>query len=109
MKLKGIYGLVDPRTSKIRYIGKGQTSTFKNKKHKIETIVILSNLKKIKIKDQYGNIYESVSDAARILNVRQGSISNVLIGNNKTIKGYKFEYLTKDGNKVVSETKKENE
>lgn len=39
-----------------------------------------------------GRIFESQTEAAKILNIRQGDIANCLKGRQKTVKGYIFEY-----------------
>jgi hypothetical protein len=39
-----------------------------------------------------GQIFESQTDAAKELNIRQGDISNCLKGRQKSVKGYKFRY-----------------
>lgn len=40
-----------------------------------------------------GQIFESQTEAAKQLNVKQGDISNALNGRQKSVKGYKFEYV----------------
>jgi succinyl-CoA synthetase alpha subunit len=45
-------------------------------------------------------VYGSISEAAEKLNLKQGDISNVLIGNQNTTKGYKFIYEKKE-NSVI--------
>jgi hypothetical protein len=42
-----------------------------------------------------GQVFESLTDAAKLLNIKQGDISNVLKGRQKTTKGYVFEYVQK--------------
>lgn len=42
-----------------------------------------------------GQIFESLTDAAKLLNIKQGDISNVLKGRQKSTKGYIFEYIKK--------------
>lgn len=45
------------------------------------------------IKDQYGNIYESLTDAANKLNMTIQCICDTLKGRHKNKKGYIFEYI----------------
>ncbi len=40
-----------------------------------------------------GQIFESQTEAAKQLNIKQGDISNVLNGRQKSTKGYRFEYV----------------
>lgn len=44
---------------------------------------------------ELNEVFNSVSQAAELLNIDQGFISNVLTGRNKTAKGYHFEYYKK--------------
>lgn len=43
---------------------------------------------------QNGVIYETVTQAAKELNLKQGDISNVLGNRQRTTKGYSFSYIT---------------
>lgn len=51
---------------------------------------------KQKIIDQDGNIYLSISEAAKKLNTSNSNIKRVLRGKYKSLKGYKFYYLDKE-------------
>jgi len=51
------------------------------------------NLKRaVKIQDQNGKVYSSICEAARILGVNKGNISNVLNGRQISAYGYTFRY-----------------
>ena len=45
-----------------------------------------------------GVIFESASEAARIVGTSQGNVSRICRGGRKTIKGYSFEYIQEENN-----------
>lgn len=47
------------------------------------------------IQDNYGNIYRSIRDASRVLNIHYSSIHRVINQKRESIKGYRFSYLNK--------------
>ena len=53
--------------------------------------------------DQYGNIYESATAAAKQLNIQSTTIYITIYNPNRTAGGYKFRYVTdKEGNKITN-------
>lgn len=73
----------------------GKNSPWYGKKHTSETKLKMSrnNAKKRTIIDQFGNIYESQAQAAKLLNIEVSGIEKQLCGKFKAIKGYQFKYL----------------
>lgn len=59
-----------------------------------ETRLLISKIRGGRpFKDQYGNIYQTIREAARKLNLHYQNISSVLHRKHKQIKGYTFNYL----------------
>lgn len=48
----------------------------------------------IKVKDQYGTIYKSMAEAARILKLSHSEVCNNIQEKNKSVKGFKFQRVT---------------
>lgn len=51
---------------------------------------------KLAIQDQYGTVYESGADAARILGIKASNICHVIKGNQKSAGGYVFKKVKED-------------
>jgi hypothetical protein len=52
-----------------------------------------SKTKKVIICNELNLVFESLTSAASELNIKQGDISNMLSGRQKSVKGYTFKYL----------------
>lgn len=76
----------------------GNANPFFGKKHKEETkLAIKQKTKKRPIVCiNTGIVYPSILEAKQTLNLDLGNLYKVLTGKNKTIKGFKFEYLNKE-------------
>lgn len=69
-----------------------------------------ANGKKVKQLDKHTleiiNIFDSASEAGRVLNINSSKISSVCTGKRKTTGGFKFEYIQHDNTEVTQGTNK---
>lgn len=96
-----IYGLIDPLTKQLRYIGRSSEWREKISKSKLgrsrpdmsdRSLVPGYSGKPITRND--GKIFKCVRTAAEHLEVSRSSIINVMKGRKNQIKGFRFKYLT---------------
>lgn len=76
----------EDRKEKIRIANTGHIPSESQKKNQSKA----KDSVKIKIKDQYGNVYDSICDAVRKTGAHKPAIRNQLIGLNRDCKGFLF-------------------
>lgn len=103
-----VYGLVDPRTGAVRYIGKtvmGMVISAEARRkigsaHRGKALSKLSKEKISKansrriVETGSGTVYTSSVAAAKALGIEVTGIGKVLVGKFKQMNGYRFQYAT---------------